>query len=78
MKNNIENKDKQGNRHGKQIWYYINGNIQFIANHHHGKLNGYQAWFKSDNSIRYKQYLDMNKWVYDEDHWFNNQIKIKI
>ncbi len=78
MKNNIINRDKDGNRHGVQIDYDPNGNIKCIGNYHHGISYGYSAWFKSDNSIEFKEYRNMGKWIYEEDHEWNKQIEIKI
>ena len=49
MNKDIRNYDKQGKRHGIQIDYFSNGNIKWIDNYHHGKLNGYEAWFRLDN-----------------------------
>ncbi len=78
MNKDIRNYDKQGKNHGKQISYHTNGNTQWIYNYHHGKRNGYIALFKSDKSIYFKQYWNMGKWIYNEDHWDNKQIQIKI
>ena len=78
MSKDIENIDKQGNRHGLQIECWTNGNIWLIENLYHGLWDGYDATFNRDKSIRYKTYWNMNKWLYDENHWFNNQIEIKI
>ena len=35
------------------------------------------VWFNEDNSIDFKQYWNMDKRIYDEDHW-GNQIEINI
>ena len=78
MKNDIRNYDKNGNWHGLQITYWSNGNIRWITNYHHGKLNGYEAWFNPDNSINFKSYWNMTKWIYEEDHEWNKQIQINI
>ncbi len=77
MKDNIRNKDKNGEYHGEQIDYHSNGNIQWIRNYHHGKPNGYRTFFNQDKTISFKQYWNMNKWIYKESHW-TNQIQIKI
>ncbi len=77
MKQNIRNYDKDGKAHGKQIWYYSNGNIRWISNYHHGIYHGYQDSFNPDNSIRYKEYFNMGKWIYNENHW-RKEIQIKI
>ena len=78
MRNNIRNTDKQGKLHGEQIDYYSNDNISWIENYHHGLWHGYQIGFNPDNTISFKQYCNMNKWVYEEDHVWSNQIRIKI
>ena len=77
MKKDIINRDKNGNLHGKQIYYHPNDNIGWIENYHHDKPNGYLAWFNQDNSINFKDYWNMGKLIYEEDHW-TNQINIKI
>ncbi len=74
----MTNTDKDGKPHGKQIAYYANGNIWFIANYHHGKQYGYIASFKSDKTIMYKRYYNMNKWMYLENHYNPKQIEINI
>ena len=78
MNKDIINHDKNGNLHGVQIEYHSNGNIRWIDNYHHGILNGYEAWFRSDNSIDFKDYYNMGKRIYDEDHLWSKQIEIKI
>ena len=78
MKKDIRNYDKNGKWHGLQITYYHNGNICEIVNYHHGNKHGYRAWFYKNKSIYFKQYRDMGKWIYNEDHWDNKQIQIKI
>ena len=75
---NIRNFDENGKIHGLQIDYYPNGNILAITNYHHGKPNGYQGWFKSDKSISYKEYYDMDKLIYVEGHRWSEQIEITI
>ena len=77
MNKDISNYDKQGNRHGKQIYHYSNGNIRWIMNYHHGKHHGYQDSFNPDKSINYKRYWNMGEWVYNENHYYK-QIEIKI
>ena len=77
MNKDIRNFDEQGKLHGQQITHHTNGNIWFITNYHHGKRHGYRVWFYKDKSIEYKQYCNMGKWIYDEDH-LNKQIQIKI
>ena len=77
MNKDIRNYDENGNWHGKQIDYYPNGNILAITNYHHSKYLGYQGWFKSDKTIAYKEYCNMNNKIYEEDH-LNNQIQIRI
>ena len=77
MKNNIRNRDENGNLHGKQISYHSNDNISWIYNYHHGKYQGYQAWFNIDKSIFNKSYYNMGKRIYSEYHW-SKQIGIKI
>ncbi len=78
MKNNIINLDDNGNYHGKQIYYWSNGNIQWIENFHHDIWYGYQVGFNKDKSINYKDYYNMDKLIYSENHCYNNQIEIKI
>ena len=77
MNKDIRNRDKDDNLHGEQITYYINGNMMWINNFHHGKRNGYQAWFNPSNIILHKVYFNMDKKIYKEIH-LSKQIKIKI
>ncbi len=77
MNKGIINRDKDAKLHGEQIYYHPNGNISRIGNYHHGKRHGYVVWFYDDNTIRYKQYYNMGKLVYDETH-YHKQIKIRI
>ena len=78
MKKDIRNYDKNGNYHGEQISYHSNDNITWIYNYNHGIRNGYHAWFKSDKAIDFKNYWNMNKLIYSENHHWSKQIQIKI
>ena len=78
MKKDIENYNKQGNLHGVQIHYLLNGNIRWIRNYYHGLWHGYRVSFNLDNSIFNKQYWNMDKVLYIEDHEWSKQIQIKI
>ena len=78
MNKDIRNRDKNGNLHGKQIDYHLNGNICNIDNWYHGEPNGYSAWFKVNGLINDKEYFNMGKRIYEEDHLWHRQIRIKI
>ena len=74
----ITNTDENGRYHGEQKDYYANGNIGFIANYHHDKRHGYEAWFYSDKTIMYKEYWNMGNRIYVEGHLWSKQIEITI
>ena len=78
MNKDIRNYDENDNLHGVQIDYHSNGNICWIVNYHHGKRNGYIAWFYKDKTIEFKGYCNMDKLLYSDSHSWNNQIEIKI
>ena len=77
MNKDIINLDKQGNLHGKQIYYHSNDNITWIENYYHGKYHGYQAWFKINGLTNDKASFNMNECIYSEAHW-TKQIQINI
>ena len=60
MKEGINQKDSEGNSHGKWVEYDDHGEIWYRCNFHHGKLHGMYEYHNSRVVISHKLNFDMN------------------
>ena len=51
MKENIDNRNTKGQRHGHRQWYWDNGVLTYRGNWKNGQEFGYQEWHLRQKTI---------------------------
>ncbi len=57
MKEQMNQRDAEGRRHGLWEDYRSDGTVQWRGHYHHGKQHGLWEWYRSDGTLRWREHL---------------------